>query len=213
MKWTNGIIRAMIWSLFLCTFILSAQSQKEDYWISYIDSLSGNELYGYKNRAGEIKIVAKYIIIGTDTLHTAAFVLSNNKWVMIDKQEKVLLEPFIYDNGPDYTVEGLFRYVENNKIGFANEKGEKVIPAQFDFAFYFSEGLAAFSVGGEKVMDSGGEHWFWGGGTWGYVNAKGKIVIPPKYDYAHEFRDGTAEVQLNGEGVQIDKKGNVLKSQ
>ena len=47
--------------------------------------------------------------------------LANGKWVIMDSKKKVLYEIFPYDNGPDYPSEGLFRIVQNGKIGYAHE--------------------------------------------------------------------------------------------
>ena len=89
-----------------------------------------------------------------------AIVLKSGEWVGIDRNEQVLLVPFIFDNGPDYVEDGLFRFVENNKIGFANLNGQKIILPQFDFATPFENGLSEYALGGHREYDNGGEHWY-----------------------------------------------------
>src|ERR1035437_2341482 len=126
----------------------SGQKTKANYLVAFSDSSSGNELWGFKTTSGQISIKPKYEIIGTDTLFDIAFVTLNYKWIAINKKDSLVLSPYIFDNGPDYVQEGLFRFVENNKIGYSNLKGQQIIPAQFDFASPFSGGLAAFSIGG-----------------------------------------------------------------
>lgn len=37
-----------------------------------------------------------------------AIVFKNWEWVGIDKNENIILKPFIFDNGSDYLEEGLF---------------------------------------------------------------------------------------------------------
>lgn len=59
-----------------------------------------------------------------------------------NRNGEVLYAPYLYDNGPDYLEEGLSRYVENDKIGFVNRYGEKVIRAQWDWVSPFEYGIA-----------------------------------------------------------------------
>ena len=42
----------------------------------------------------------------------------------LDKTGSVLFTIFPFDNGPDYPSEGLFRIIEDGRIGFANEHGK-----------------------------------------------------------------------------------------
>ena len=163
----------------ILTFIFFANfafGQKiHEYLISFSDTTSGEELIGYKNRFGKTVIDAKFCFVYSDTLYSMAMVLKNGEWIGIDKDEKIILRPFIFDNGPDYIEEGLFRYVENDKIGFANIDGEKIIVAKYDFATPFENGLSEYTLGGKKEYEKGGEHWWWTGGYEnGFVNHSGQ---------------------------------------
>lgn len=143
--------------------------------ISYTDTTTGEELIGFKDKFGKIIIDAKYTHVYTDTLFSMAIVLKNGEWLGIDKEENVILKPFIFDNGPDYLEEGLFRFVENNKIGFADINGRKIILAKYDFATPFENGLSTNILGGQREYDKEGEHWWWiGGYESGYINHDGK---------------------------------------
>lgn len=189
------------------------QKANTNYLLAYRDSSSGQELLGFKTTLGQIKIKPKYRhVLGSDTLYDMAFVMTlDSKWIAINKNDSVILIPYFFDNGPDYLEDGLFRFVENNKIGFANSKGQKIIPAQFDFASPFSEGLAAFSVGG-KMENWDEEHSTWNGGRWGFINKKGQIVIKPKYANAYNFDNGHCEVWTqDNKHILIDKKGRTAK--
>lgn len=154
---------------------LAFGQNKKSYLITYSDTTTGKELIGYKDQLGKIVINAKYSHVYTDTFFSMAIVLKNWQWVCIDKSENVILIPFIYDNGPDYIQEGLFRFVENDKIGFANINGQKIINAKYDFATPFENGLSEFTLGGQKEYEKGGEHWWWTGGyEKGFVNYFGQ---------------------------------------
>ncbi|WP_158500294.1 WG repeat-containing protein [Sphingobacterium sp. ML3W] len=147
----------------------------KDYLISYTDTTTAKELIGYKDPSGNIIIKAQYTHVYTDTLYKMAIVLKDGEWIGIDRSENVILKPFIYDNGPDYLEEGLFRFVDNDKIGFATIDGEIVIAAKYDFVTPFENGVSKFTIGGYKKYDKGGEHWHWSDGyESGFVNHAGQ---------------------------------------
>lgn len=160
----------------------------------YSDSTTGEILYGFKQNE-EPKIKAKYLNSYTDTLHKMAIVQDRQKgWIGINKNDSIILFPYIYDNGPDYLSEGLFRFVEDDKMGFANADGEKIIPAHFDFLTSFKDGIAKYYIGGELIDENGksrnqiikeqGEgglmdkHWTWGGNITksGYLDKMGNQI-------------------------------------
>lgn len=90
------------------------------------------------------------------------------------QQTEQAIQPYIFDNGPDYFVEGLARFVENGKIGFYNEKNEKIIQAQFDWASPFENGLAQVCNGCKEVQQD--EHKTLKGGVLGTVNLRGEVT-------------------------------------
>ncbi|GHU64382.1 hypothetical protein FACS1894160_0920 [Bacteroidia bacterium] len=187
---------------------LSKKQTTEDYLVSYAeynDSL-GYELFGYKNTQGEIAIKAKYHITETDTFYNIAFVISDSGWVAIDRNETILLYPFIFDNGPDYVREGSFRFVENNKMGFADTDCKKIIPAIFDFVTPFEDGIAIYTLGGYKNYM--GEHWFWTGGyEKGYLNHSVQL-----FTKVAELQNGTREAWTkDNEHVLLNEKGEFVK--
>lgn len=147
----------------------------EDYLLSYSDE--SIEQFGYRNRKGDTVIPpGKYTMCFTDTFRTYAIVLKpNSGFVAIDRQENVMYEVLPFDNGPDYVEEGLFRIIENNKIGFADARtGKVVIPPQFDCAFPFENGTAKVSNDCSSRMD--GEHKIWMSEKWFYIDKMGKTV-------------------------------------
>ena len=82
------------------------------------------------------------------------------------------------------------RYVENGLYGFKKD-GAVVIPAKYDIAGDFSEGLAKVKLRSK----------------WGYIDKSGKEVIPLQYDGAVSFREGLAAVGLGSKCGYIDKSG------
>ena len=117
------------------------------------------------------------------------------------------------------------RYEKNGLYGFKKD-GAVVIPAKYNFADSFSEGLARVVINGKwSYIDKSGKEViqlkydvvgdFSEGlaavklnGKCGYINKSGKEVIPLKYDSAYYFSNGQASAILNGEWGYIDKQGN-----
>jgi hypothetical protein len=101
---------------------------------------------------------------------------------------------------------------QDSKWGYVDSSGKSVIPAQFDSAGEFSEGLAAVEVNKR----------------FGYIAADGHFVIKPKYFRAGPFRDGFAwvvvrkrwtplgtgeyGVALYGQVTYIDHTGREIRS-
>jgi len=118
---------------------------------------------------------------------------------------------------------------ENGLYGFIDLDGETVIAPQFAYAMNFSEGLAAFNVGGTprgKSMPTNGKWGFYGQDSSGRF----KILINPIFDSPpyikappydidsvslsmHEgymFSGGLAAVYHKNEWIYIDRAGNPI---
>lgn len=166
--------------IFFTSFTSCAQiNHSQNYLVLYTDT--SKEEYGYKNQAGDMAIpLGKYSFCFTDTFRTFAIVAKPGfGFVGIDRKENFLYEVFPFDNGPDYTSDGLFRIIENNKIGFADSaSGKIVIKPIFDCAFPFENGKAKVST--NCKVQSNGEHSIWVSQDWFYIDKKGKKVKNPK---------------------------------
>jgi hypothetical protein len=155
------------------------QAKENDVLIAFTDS--AKDEYGYKNQKGDVIIpLGKYSMCFTDTFSTYAIVEYPQKgFVAIDRQENILYQVFPFDNGPDYTSDGLFRILVKNRIGYADSStGKIVINPQFECAWPFEHGIAKVSIDCQKRSD--GEHSTWLGNNWYYINKAGKKVNPPK---------------------------------
>lgn len=196
-----------ILTILFLTNLAFAQNSK-DYLISFTDTTSGQELIGYKDRFGKIVINAQYTHVYPDTFNSMAIVLKNKVWIGIDKKEETILKPFIYDNGPDYIEEGLFRFVENNKIGFSDIEGRKIIKAKYDFAAPYENGLSEYTLGGHKEYEKGREHWWWTGGYEnGYVNHEGQ-----EFEKVTELKKNIREAWTKDKRhFLLNKQGKIIK--
>jgi hypothetical protein len=194
---------SVISMLVIFTGCISSQNMKTYY--AYED----NGKYGYKDKKGEIVIPAQYDYSITEEFNgDIAFVTKGKDILAIDRKGTTLLICYNYDNGPDPVAEGLFRFVENDKIGFADEKGKKIILAQFQFVRPFKDGMAAFHK--NFTIEKNGEYTLMKGGQWGFINKKGEIVIPAEYVEAEDFEDGIATVIKNNKEYRLDKNGKSI---
>jgi hypothetical protein len=119
----------------------------------------------------------RYTMAATERFDKVALVLQpGGDWVGIDRQERVLFHPFLFDNGPDYPAEGVLRIVNAaGLIGYADTAtGRVVLPPQFEAAFPFAHGRARVGRRCRVVRD--GEHWYWDCAAWQYLDHRGRPV-------------------------------------
>jgi hypothetical protein len=181
---TNIIITTLL--LFISMNICAQDNKLYIYWPDFDKD---ETICGYVDSNGEIVIPAgKYPNIFTAEFDKIAFVLLKDKKGVyaIDRSEKILFQICSFEFGPDIISNGLFRIIENGKIGFANMNGEIVIKPNWEFIFPFQEnGLAIFCEKGNWIwIDK--EHRKFSGGKWGAMDTKGNIVIPAMYDDGKE---------------------------
>lgn len=88
-------------------------------------------------------------------------------------------------------ADDLFPFRDGDLWGFKNGAGQVVIPAQYEEAGSFSEGLARVQVQGK----------------WGFVNVSGEMVIAPRFDQARFFQNGQAKVQEGAKWGYVDVTG------
>ena len=165
---------------------ITSFAQEEEVLIYKYDTIADKGI-GFVNSKGEIVIPGDRFGHVYENLDKITFVLFKDgpKGIYaINRKGEPLFEVYCFDNGPDYVKEGLFRIIENDKMGFANMDGEVVIKPQFDFVWPFQKcGYAIFKTGGKKVIyDTHNNYSTWKGGKWGIINKKGEIVLPPTYE-------------------------------
>ena len=121
-------------------------------------------------------------------------------FVGIDRTEKVLYEVFPYDAGPDYPSEGLFRIVENGKIGYADlEHGAIRIKPEYPAASPFQNGYAQVCPDCETRAD--GEYSSWVNGKWGLIDKQGRVVVAPQFEEILEVAEDGRVLAVDA-GVQ-----------
>lgn len=119
----------------------------------------------------------RYPLCQTERFDKVALVLKPGVgWVGIDRQERVLFQAFIFDNGPDYPAEGVLRIVDAaGRIGYADSAtGRVVLAPRYEAAFPFARGRARVGQGCRMVRD--GEHSVWNCREWHDIDHHGHIL-------------------------------------
>lgn len=144
------------------------------------------------------------------------------------EEERLRREAYLLQLPDDRFVE----FKDNSgKSGFSDrENQELLIPANYDYAYSFSEGLANVRKDGKwGFIDKLGKtvipfiyddaELFYAGlasvakdGKYGYIDRSGKTVIPFLYDYADYYSFGLARVKKAGKWGYIDKSGKTVIS-
>lgn len=157
--------------------------------------------FGFIDKTGKYVIPPKYISVTHFSNGLAFVVPKGGSPTCIDKQgnpqfslkkiRKVSI--FVEDMA-------VFLAADSEKWGYLNSSGKVTIPAQFEEADLFSEGLALVKKNGK----------------WGYINKKGVMVIKPQFERASYFQEGMAVAQDTNGGLYgyIDHTGKyVIKPQ
>lgn len=132
---------------------------------------------GFVNKKGDTIIpIGTIEMCFTNTFATFAYVFDKkrygNKMVAINRNKEIIFDAYLFDNGPDYISEGMFRIVRNGKIGFANEIGEILIEPKYECAYPFENGKAKVAHDCKTITDDL-EHKSWESSHWFYIDKNG----------------------------------------
>src|SRR4030066_629798 len=131
------------------------------------------------SKKGQLFIASQYLRQLSFGENDLAVVYSKEEgWMYVNRKGRVIIsEVAAMDNGADDFHDGLVRFPKDNKWGFADVTGKIVVPAIYDCAFNFENGLAKVRHGCDlKCVDEGCEYFYFSGGEWFYINTRGKIV-------------------------------------
>jgi len=121
----------------------------------------------------------KYAYYGTDTLEFYANVIEHandstyGRQVAIDRNQNILFDIVMFDNGPEPFNDGLTRVLRNNKMGYSNKFGQIVIPCEYDYAKWFENGKAEVTYNAKEYLDLD-EHRRVESDEWFEIDKKGK---------------------------------------
>ena len=198
-----------------------------------------DEKYGYIDKEGNVVLPfrfddADYFMGGYARVHEGPDSVADSGQdynYLIDKMGIPIQED-------SYNIEGNYsdglirvRSIDTDKYGFANAKGQIVIPFLYDSAFDFKEGVARVSKNGKDEFidksgrtvlpfrDKVGYSYTCSEGLiyfqkeirslyfFGFMNKQGYVAIPPIYGNVRDFHDGLAWVQWDSWEGFIDTNG------
>ena len=178
-------------SFILCFFLTQFSfGQTKNVWVSFYDTTT--ELTGYKDLLGKIKIPAKFtnftradtfynIIAVTekvDSTYKNYYLLKNGKKV---GQDSVFMFDFTFDCESEEKI--LFKNNKIDRVGFFDKNGVAIIPAIYNAASPFRNGLAIAlknakrQCWGENEDTLNCEHLSWSGGESILINDKNEILV------------------------------------
>ena len=173
--------------------------------ISIIDTFNNYKLYGYIDSYGKEILPTVFEFIGKRH-DKYSVIMSNGVWELfnVDNHNRTRIPKASYV-GP--LQNGLFKiniggdYLEQGKVeggswGYINQNGEVVIEPIYEYAYNFSEGLAAVKQNGK----------------YGFIDKDGNTIVPFEFDEVESsFEDGQAKLikedlvyVFNKAGEQID---------
>jgi len=145
------------------------------------------QLYGLK-KGKEILLEPRFINIDSITPCGIAGVSdSSGEYYYINIEgERLDILPFVEEYQPDPFSEGLARVYQNEKIGFINDCGKIEIPAVYELAYPFKNGISIVRKGFKKI-EINPEYVQNKGGVFGAIDTTGNLVIPFDYEYIGMF--------------------------
>lgn len=96
--------------------------------------------------------------------------------------------------GSQANAQELLPMMEDEKWGYVNEKGRQKIKPRYDYAQFFSEGLA----------------WVRRNERWELINHRGKTQQKYEIDVAHPFSGGFAKVEYRGKVGLVNREGQLV---
>ncbi len=215
-------------------------SDKEDETSHQYDKLSpvsSNGRYGFIDEKGTLAISLQFDDAGP-FVNGRATVKLGKKWSCIDSGGNSMDTPLgwpgkewprpPFEAGKLMTVRQYL--TDDGQYGFACRTSEKlVIPAEYNDAHEFSEGLAAVKpghlwgfvdeVGSMRITPSFADVGdFHDGlvavsdktGRWGYINQTGTLVVDYQFEVALDFINAVGRVRRNGRWGYLDPEGKWL---
>ncbi len=160
---------------------------------------SPDSKYGYIGEDGKYIINPTYKHATSFSEGYACVVAENGKPQFIDKKGEV---KFTAEQCQYCGVfnEGLALAKIGEQWGYLDISGKTKIPAQFDYANPFVEGMASVA----KTDKEKGET------LWGFINEKGELIVPCQFQRANSFSEGLSNVYDGKKYGYIDKTGKYI---
>jgi hypothetical protein len=186
----------------------------------------GEQLCGFVDKNGEVKISPQFDAVLAFSDGLSAFRNEERKWGFMDKEGKVVINPQ-FDEANIF-VNGFACVALGDKWGVIDKKGEYSINPQFEsiapdgdwflitqgskYGWCNREGMItinpqfkyAYSFGNNKLTAVSS------GDDFGFIDKEGKFVINPQFQFAMPFNGDLALVYSNSRMGFIDKEGKYI---
>lgn len=213
---------------------LSPMNDTTKLWPAYDTE---NNLYGYINRNGEMKIKGQFLSASTFSCGLAKVQLLDHSFGYIDKRGNLLANGFIscgqhHENLAVATTDNIFGYINQKGTwsivlsykttqytasNFSSDKIALLSPLDTSaFLFIDKTGEPILSLNKNVVdfVDNFHESFtrFRKNSHYGFINRKGEVSIKPKYIFADNFHYGFAVVKTNEYYTFINKEGEEINA-
>ncbi|GAA3927196.1 WG repeat-containing protein [Hymenobacter algoricola] len=177
-------------ALLLAVTAAFAQQPPDEVWTQFTKGRQGKARHGYQDADGHIRVPAKFggftraqnfrhiIAVSEATIRTSYYLLKNGRQV---GRDSVYMFDFTFDCESEGKIR--FKSQKHNRVGFFDSQGRVVIPAIYNAATPFHNGLAFGLIGARAECMSGEadtmrcEHPGWVGGRTVLLNERNEIVV------------------------------------
>lgn len=186
-------------TILLCLFVVKSSVGQKKFKVEVKETDSWREIYYLVDEQGktirQLDTSLYYVSFNNDGyVYFAVFgKKGSDGWTAIDANETELFKVYNTSFGepsPDYLVENKIRIVNsNNRIGFANNKGEIIIPPQFEIASSFDKGKAIIGNTCRKIpwgkheKETDCNHYSIVCEQHGFINEKGAVQKMGNYSF------------------------------
>jgi hypothetical protein len=128
---------------------------------------------------GELSIAPQYLKeLSFDSHGLTAVRAATEGWMYANRKGRVVISGVPQmDNWADEFHDGLVRFVRDKKYGFANRKGQIVIPPVYDGAMKYEKRTAKVCKGCRiECVELECEYSVFSGGDWFLINTKGAVL-------------------------------------
>jgi hypothetical protein len=153
-------------------------------------AVRSGELWGFIDKSGKYIIPAKYTYTSSFSFGVAQ-VYYEEKYHFINKDGSIF--DVQCENYEEFS-EGMIKTKNNDLFGFANYSGKTIVPAEYEKAFSYNEGI------GYALKDS----------EWYFFDKQGKLLFKTKYDPLGRYSEGFIQVKIGDKFGFMDKTGKLV---
>jgi hypothetical protein len=168
-----------------------ARAQQSDQWVRFDDPKTGK--YGYKDARGVVRVKPRFADPGVITApprfaHLAAVTVDKRHAAYLLKSGRLVARDSVhifdlhYDCESEATIR--FRDRQRDRVGFLNARGQAIVPAVYNYATPFHNGLAVVQQGARRhcwgegdTLGRNCEHLGWQGGRTLLINPRGEVLV------------------------------------